>query len=46
MLKSFIDELKFSMVNIYKEYRELHLRKESFAVDLSKPFDNAIMTKV
>ena len=34
------------MVTIYRDYRELHLRKESLTADLSKPFDNAVMTKV
>lgn len=46
MLKSFIDELKSSMVLIYKDYRDLHSKRESLASDLSKPFDSEVMGKV
>jgi hypothetical protein len=34
------------MVVIYKEYKELHTRKEQFAADLNKPIDLGMMEKV
>ena len=34
------------MVSIYKDYKELHMRKEMFVNEMSKPFDLNIVDKV
>lgn len=34
------------MVLIYKDYRDLHNKRESLVADLSKPFDSEVMGKV
>ena len=34
------------MVSIYKDYKELHIKKDMFANEMNKPFDLNIVEKV
>jgi hypothetical protein len=34
------------MVAIYKDYKELHIKKDQFLSDITKPYEPELMTKI